>query len=407
MSTQSEFLGQLLDASHAGHVFGEGVAFGELEASRRAAIGALTTDIMTGVTERMHPVFRKALPEMTSDDVDDKLQQMIVKAGVFMPALTVGELIDDDDRELLTLATQSLCCMYGLDELTDRGDIKARLAIERFTGVTKPFAGEVRQAAPADARGVTARVGILKHMAACINKFAFTGDAPDVLECYDQRVLRNEARLQRLSDSYYDFPEIGRQAFLSQHAEHIADLMVADAGFQSVTASLHTIYRHKDIILPSIAELHSHSAIVRLLEVCNAVARVADERGDWWMDAGNDKRFGVFSINPFNEYHPAMVGRLCELAGIVDEAEVAALCGHFEAFSKADPADQTTRDYHGNEVTSHFFQRMRDEVASLKDSLPGETYQRFSKYITLCMRVGEISFVNMMGDIHMSGAATA
>ncbi len=400
MSAQSGLLKQLLDVTHKGYVFGEDAAFGPSDAARRAAIGAQTSQIIADAGVELAKVLSMALPEATKQEVAAHVRQITTKAGAFVSALTAGDLTGKDNTRWLTQAVMAVCAMYAADQLTDRGDISARLSIEQFIGMDPRID-------PGDMELVAARTGILTFMGETIDELAAEGDGPHVMVCFDQLVLGNEARLQQLSDQYVDLPEDASRAFLGKHAVTIADLMVADAGFQSVTSVLHTIYRRNDPSLPTIKELHANPVIVRTIQVCNVVARVADERGDWWMDAGNDPRYGVFSINPFNQYHPQLVARLCELAGIVDAAEVEQLQEHFQAFSLAAPDDQQTRDHHGQSVTDCFFKRMRDQVIGLERELPAGTFQRFRRYITLCMRVGEISFANMLGDIHMAGGKQA
>jgi hypothetical protein len=118
------------------------------------------------------------------------------------------------------------------------------------------------------------------------------------------------------------------------------------------------------------------------------------------MDAGHDPQYGIFSINPFNQHEPAIVDTLCELAGIVDENIKEAIHNNFKRFHEND----SQRSKSGKFITDTFFKQMQQAVAACKEAHKGE--RGYELYLTLCMRVGEISFVNMMGDIQLAGGTT-
>jgi hypothetical protein len=139
-----------------------------------------------------------------------------------------------------------------------------------------------------------------------------------------------------------------------------------------------------------------------MLQVCNAVARVADERSDWYMDAGHDPEFGTFSINPFNQPHTALITRLCNLAGIRNARDIASVQKRFVAFERAEVDEE--RDIQGNAITNRFFNQLRMHVAKAEKEVPAN----YHKYMQLVRRVGEICLVNMeFGDIKMGSGAGA
>jgi hypothetical protein len=383
MADRADLLNQLLALTHEGPVFGEGLAFGPLNNARAGLITRQTGDIAEALSKRLLPCLQKALPDASAEHISRNLSEVVPKTAAFVPALAAGELTGARNTHNLTLAATAVGCMYIADQLTDRGDERMLRAIET----------------PRQTPGVVSanpRNAILLQMRADIYELALADDASIVFECFDQKVLRNEARLHRLSGAYAKLDGTGQQTFLAHHAKELAVLMVEDAGFQSVTSVLHAAYRRQNPGLPSVAELHNDPSIKQIIQVCNAAARIADEYGDWWMDAGSDPRYGVFSINPFNQYHPIMLETFCRLAGIEDAQEIAAIQTACKKFHTSNAQRQVSGRY----ITERFFDQMRHYINQYRTTHANS--HRFTTYMTLCMRVGEISFINMMGDITLA-----
>lgn len=391
MAGRSEVLSQLLDMTHAGPVFGTGAAFGELDLAQRDAIHAQAAAVAGETAASLTVTLLHALPNASSEEVAAHVHQITPKAAAFVPALTANELPGPDNIHALALTASAVGCMYAADQLIDRGDEPMYHAIMRHNKFSSVIPAEV-------APYVRARRQILEAMDGHIQDFAGP-DATDIIPLYETLVLVNEAELRDISYGYrsrHQYDPTAAERYLNARGRHIAELMVADAGYQSVTASLHSLYRAQDPSLPSIATLHNDSRITDLIQVCNAVARVADERGDWWMDQGNDPAYGAFSINPFNQPNAHLTARLCELAGITNPQMVEQLHMHFESFAHAtDPAE---RDNHGTAITDCFFEQMRQQMQTIEATLP----PAYNQYLTLVKRVGEICHVNMLGDIRMS-----
>jgi len=389
-------LQELLDATHAGPVFGEGVAFGSLDTEQRQLIADQTAYVMADAGVAVAATLERALPDKDADFIEQNVAQVITKTGAFFAALAAGELRTDDDLDDLSLVCQAGAYMYLGDQLTDRGDEPMRLAIELINGDRPVVPAEHRAA-------MAARLAITQGMDSAIAHFAGL-DAGAIQKCYGKRVLHKEVRLQRLSGQYALLDaDTRRRDFLRVHANTIADLMVGDAGFETVTTSLHSIYAKHDRTLPSAADILFHPQVGRVIRICDAVARVADERGDWWMDGGNDPRYGEFSINPLNQFHPDIVNRLCRLADIHDPAQITKITELFEGFALS--RSDAERTAYGEAVTNQFFDVMRRAVNGLDENmLVAAPYRRHTQ---LCRRVGEISFINMRGDIALSGENAA
>jgi len=265
---------------------------------------------------------------------------------------------------------------------------------ETVTTAIKLLSGETISLSKKDTISVQRWIETLHHIEKNITSLALPEDAAVVLDCFNEQVLHNEVRLHELSIEYQKTVQQNQYAFLETHSKTVARLMVIDAGFPSVTSSLYSIYRHNNEHLPSLSEVHSDPIITSLLQVCNAVVRIADEFGDWEADAGYHPEWGIFSINPFNQYHPILIEELCSLATITDRHLIKELHEAFSMFH----AVPDERNQRGQFIVDSFFEQARTYI----NSLPTASQKRHGRYITLCKRVLEIGSVNILGDIALA-----
>lgn len=381
---QSTILNDLIMAAYSGAVFGPGKSFG-LDVLRQMPVVLKQIESIGDIfyTE-LDVCIRKAMPDWSDSEVRKIMKEIGPKAVSFCPALTAGELTGKDDIHRLAAAASAIGVMYFADQSMDRGDETMVAAIEELCGYNPIVSQE-------DTSKVHSRLAALQHIESNVNNLALTDDAPFVLDCYNKQVLYNEVLLHKLSLEYLQLESTDKQQeFLGRYAEQLAMLMVIDAGFPSVTASLYAIYRQNDSDLLPLSVVHADENILKILRICNTVVRIADEVGDWEIDAGHHPEWGTFSINPFNQYHPAIVFRLCELAYIQDDALVASLQ---QAFREFHTSKENTERY-GKYITDTFFNHIRGYI----NELPGDVVNMHSRYITLCKRVLEIGSVNIMGD---------
>lgn len=316
------------------------------------------------------------MPELDQQTIQKiASQEIIPKTIAFCPALTVGEI--DDIPRLSAIAT-AVALMYWGDQTMDRGDEAVAQAIELLATPQPPTDPVVR-----------ARRGALTHIKALIDQLALPDDAPYVLACFYDQVLKHEVTLHRLSQEYLAAPD--RQRFLADHASLIAETTTISAGFPSIASSLYAIYRQHDTALPPLAHIYSSTAMTNLLQVCNVVVRLWDELGDWQMDSGHDPRKGLFVINPLNEYHPAIVRRFCELAFIDDARQIRTLqeaCANFHTDHQ--------------KYTPVILATLREHIRQYLLALDSRLSAPFGQYVTLCKRVMEIGYVNRIGDIALT-----
>lgn len=370
-----------------GPVFGHEIAFGQLTPERTALVDRQIATVASRLAGTLHEHLTTALTDYPPEMAHKYVKAIVPKTAAFVPTLTVGELATPQGTDAITAASLAIGGMYATDQLIDMGDRPMLLAVENTFGSGAVIPSEH-----------IAAVQNRNHILDLIKTAVFdisAEDGPAVFDCFDQKVLVTEAWLQRMSHTFKQLDAAGRSQFLDAHSRPLAMAMTRNAGVQSVAGSLHASYRQSHPELPPLADIHAHPAIKRMLRVSSTVARVADEYSDWWMDAGNDPRYGEFSINPFNHYHPALIDQLSENADITDAATRRGLHEAFRTFHDSDE----NRRLCGEFITNTFFAQMRSLVPATLDFTPNN----YQKYITLVMRVGEISHVNMRGDIALSG----
>jgi len=79
--TGSGQVAELLQATHAGPVFGKGVAFGEIDAERANLIEEQTNLVIRKTVEQMHGVLETALPDLDPHDRERHVRRVVTKDG--------------------------------------------------------------------------------------------------------------------------------------------------------------------------------------------------------------------------------------------------------------------------------------------------------------------------------------
>lgn len=376
---------ELLELTYAGPIFGPGEAFAGTSKEHMRAATIRTGSVARVLAERLDATLRQARPADSAALRRLTIAEVTPKASCFVPALTNLELRAAGLGHQTDTA-EAVSYMYIGDQQMDRGNKAMVLAAEH------EYAADPGKVPRALQKDVASWRLFLGNMPAAIQRFTLPEDYQTVLACFEL-VLRDEAAHHRLSSTYEALTtDSERAAFLAEYAEQLALLTVEDAGFQSVTASLYSLYRRDDPTLPTVEEVHTHPEMTKLIQMCNTAARVADERGDWWMDAGHDPAIGVFTLNPFNQYHSGFMQAFCDQAYLDNTETIAQLQESLQHFHE-------DRDTNGAFITDTFFAHVRNHLLQLREKLP-----HYAIYLRLCMRVLEISHVNMMGDIRLAAA---
>lgn len=377
-------IAELVDDTWGSPIFGD--AFGEISPVQREAASALMARIAVDVVVDLNRYVHGGTGEQERAGVLDMVKREILpKTIAFCPALTVGEL---DDAPRLSDCSTAVGLMYWADQTMDRGSMTMHSAVRLLGADLSALSVEV-------SGDVQRKFNALMAIQDKVHSFARPEDAPLVLDCFYGQVLVHEARMRDLSIGCMGAGD--RYTFLGRNAERIAASMVIDAGFPSVSSSLYAIYRHHDPSLPALPEVYADSRITEMLQTCNAAVRLWDEIGDWQKDRGDDPSQGVFAINLFNQYHPAIIEKFCGLAGIHDTAKQTSLQELFATFHASDAA----REVNGIQIEGIFYDHIRDYMRQL----PGEVQDKFGQYVTLCKRVLEIGYVNRAGDVALTDTA--
>lgn len=349
--------------------------------------------IAAPVTSELRTAVSEGLPEWD----EAKLTKVVVgevrdKTIGFSAALTAGEI---NDPPVLTDLSVAVGLMYTVDQTIDRGDKQMVRAVELFGDRSAP-PGRSGIAA-VDNTSVQARSTMLSRICEKIRGFALPDDVPFIEACFIDQVLKNEANMYRWSRTFESGNVSERAVFLAGHARALADTTTTNAGFPSISSSLHAIYRRYNTSLPALSQVYESQDMTDLLQVCNVIVRIWDELGDWKMDMGSDPEKGIFVLNPFNQYHDATVERYCELAFIADPEQIGAIKHAFAHFHRSEAALQQSTNF----ILEVFGTHIRQYLTKLRTEKQ-EAWDTFKQYITLCKRVMEIGYVNRIGDIALA-----
>jgi len=373
----TDVMQHLLQQTWASPVFGDSFPPDLLARQDQAAM--LMSALGAGFSEQMYMHIREALPDLTATEVRAIIAQIMPKTISFCPALTAGEL---NDQPRLLEVSLAIGLMYWADQTMDRGDMAMAYAVQQLGGEQPVIPRNLIDS-------VKLKRQALDSIAQHVRQFALPEDQALVLDCFDQQVLVNEARLDDLSRRFARLSSQDQDALLDDQAAIIANYMIVDAGFPSVSSSLYAIYRQHDTALPQLGDVYVTPELVRLLRICNAVVRVADELGDWQMDSGIHPEWGTFCINLFNQARPALLAAFFESASVParDHAHLQQLFVDFQIEAK--------RARSSEQIMQYFFDHAKRAI----QQLPAEIQRRYICYITLCKRVLEIGYVNQVGDM--------
>lgn len=300
---RNETIDRLIVATHIGRQYGPGNPFGEMTQDRLIAVQNQAHIIGDMLAGGIKVGFPRPYPA-----------EAIPKATDFGPMLTAGELQTEEDVLRLALFGSALCDMYITDHTTDRGDPATPYAVRRFRGVKEELPAGMEHS-----KEFAQATGLLRHMQWAIGQYCQPKNAVAVLRCFDEYVLEREVEHFVLSTEYKALDsDSGRLAFMDKHAWRIGTLMARNAGVESVAMSNYAICAWHNKMLPTVGAVLRDGWVREFFGVLNVTARIIDELGDWYMDTGEDSDTGMFSINPFNQYHEAMVDELCRIGQIND-----------------------------------------------------------------------------------------
>ena len=343
---------------------------------------SLTRRIQTlhmSLASRLGPILSEWMHPITSAEIAEIIKQIVPKSTAFCSAIAVGEL---DDLDRLAQAGLSIALVYWIDHRMDRGDLQMEEAMRWFV---RPNATRADQAVEPPTPVRTRLIGI-QALEQCIRTFARPEDADVLVPNVMHEVLSREVRVRELSRLYEQCEDRG---FWRGYADEVAEHSILNGALVYVTAAIYALHRRHEPSLPSLAEISDQPDVMRLLNgPAAAMIRIVDDLGDRDIDSGQDLRWGHFTLNIFNQPHPAYVRAFLQVADLGDRRAARRL---IEAFKVND------RERH-----EEIFQTFVDVVRSRFAAFPAETYARYRLFLDLSKRVIEAGYVNAMGDIALA-----
>lgn len=362
-------------------VFGDTFA-GEDRHAAQAWAEAHLEDLAARTTRTTIAMIAPGIPEWNQQKIDYEASKSTFKTTVFGIALASGYIQNPD---LLVPFGSAVNGMYWGNDQVDSGGPVADVtidAINQLVGTTG-----VTLTGSADNHQVRARRRALEQISTHIRTFARPEDVPYVADCFYGQVLGNEVAVQLLSREYAAARD--KATFLATHGAEFAERSTISAGFPSISSGLYSILRQQESV-PPLSTVYGNEDMTKLLQVSNVFARLLDELGDWPKDGrglnGDGPVPNTFVLNVFNQYHPSIVERYCELA-FIPKDERAELHNAIADFHNDKPAN-------GRRVIKALCAHIKRYYAEL----PPDIRTTFKEYIRAAKRVGEISLINVLGD---------
>ncbi|GAB4485330.1 MAG: hypothetical protein OHK0010_03960 [Anaerolineales bacterium] len=374
MSTQPAKLRTLLHLLWKSPVFGDSFPAEGLESRVMTQFDWMYARL----AEALLPVLRQALPGSAPAESTAIVEQIAPKSIAFCAAISAGEI---RDTQRLLNAAAAISISYWADQSMDRGD-EWMLAAVQFLN-HKSLADEL-----SNAQDFRARLEGLRHIQRFASQITRSADdLPYALQAIERDVLGNQAQMRTLS---LQFLQSQADDFWNVYAQDVAQTMIDCSGLMSAVAIIYAIYRLQQPDLPSLNEIYSHPALMRLVRATfNVAVRVFDDAGDCYIDTGRDAAWGSFNLNIFNQSHPKLLRAFLEYAEISENHALRAEI----LTSFALPLSESRA------ALANLFMRLtRQRMAALPEPL----WRRYQVFLTLCKRTLEAGFINVLGDAFLS-----
>ena len=325
------------------------------------------------LSEWMHPIAPEAINEI--------VRQIAPKSTAFCSAIAAYEI---NDVERLAQVGLSIALVYWIDHRMDRGDQAMEEAINLWQTHHSSLGKENQL--PESIHVQTRLVG-LYALERSIHTFSHPEDAEILIEHVMHEVLAREARVCQLSRFYQDqHPNI----FWNENAEELAAHSIRNVALIYVAASIYTVHRHLNPMLPNLKYILANQKIMQLMNSsAAAMIRVLDDFGDRLIDSGAHPEWGQFTLNLFNQPNPIWISAFLHTAGFKDDQVRESLS---QAFLRDDAISQKY-------IVDVFVDFARWEFSSLSES----EYAANKLFLDIGKRVIEAGYVNALGDMELAG----
>ena len=374
MKTQSNKLAYLLNLLWRSPVFGNSYPL-----ATHKNFNMLQMDmIYPCFLQTMIPILEEGTPDLSLSEAESIIGQIAPKSIAFCASISAGEI---EDTKPLCTAAVSIAISYWADQCMDRGD-EAMLAAVQYLNHK-----DISTISPSSAL-LASRLKALRYIGQLASKITQSPqDLPYVRQAIERDVLGNQAEMRVLSRKY---SKSQPDDFWNTYSQETVQKIIDGSGLMSAVAIIYAIYRQNDPRLPSLDEIYYHTEMMRLVHgPFNAAVRVFDDAGDWLIDTGQDKSWGVFNINVFNEAHPIFIQAFLDYSCLQEDNPM-----RTEALSAfALPVSERRL------VISHLY---LNYVRQQTNQLPPSLWKRYEVFLTLAKRTLEAGFVNAIGDMFLS-----
>jgi hypothetical protein len=117
--------------------------------------------------------------------------------------------------------------------------------------------------------------------------------------------------------------------------------------------------------------------------------RVFDDAGDWKIDAGLHREWGIFTINLFNQANETFYAQFLESSGLKPEDQF---------YRQTEDAFHQPLATRRVAVVKIYVELVRHQVVSIPESV----YKKYEIFLTVLRRVMEAALVTMAGDIFLA-----
>lgn len=354
----------------------------EGQAERLAWANAHLGKLVTQTAKRNTAAYAPGFPDRDPAEVASDIKMATFRTTVFATGLTAGDI---KKRKLVRHFARATSGLYIPNDSIDGGGRQADVTIQ---AIGLALGGH--EAPEGSAPELAARLKALSHVEKSIRKFARDEDVRPLLKFSQGQVWTYEMAVQLLSREFVAMSEKDREDFLETCGPAFADFTALSSGFRCISAGLYALRRQESGQHPPLDEVYDCPDIRRMEDINSVISRIWDDQGDTLDDGiginGDGPVPNTFVLNSYNQYHPSIIRRYCELAEIPSEKE--------EVLHDAIGNYHNDMPRHGARV----IETLRAHIKGFVRGLPPDVHRTFGEYINWSKRVDEIALVNAMGD---------
>lgn len=374
----------LLEMTWASPVFGDAYPFFNSNTQEQILHTTFKSisKMHTLLIQWLKPILKEWMHPISPEAINEIVRQIAPKSTAFCSAIAAYEI---EDIDYLAQVGLSIALVYWIDHRMDRGDHAMAEAIHWWQNHASAMKKGRSIKQPEDPKVQACLLG-LRALERSIRTFSRTEDAEVLIDHVMDEVLVREARAYELSRLYqHHHPSL----FWDEYAEELATHSIRNVALVYVTASIYSVYRYLNPLLPDLKHILAHQEIMALMNSsAAAMIRVLDDLGDRQIDSGRHPEWGQFTLNLFNQPNPVWISAFLHTTGFRDTQIQ-------ESLGKAFLHDDWFSQKH---IVDVFVDFVRSEFASLSPS----EYAANKLFLDIGKRVIEAGYVNALGDVQLA-----